>query len=231
MASTTSGTNLFSLDVDEIIEEAISQLGGEWQSGVDTAKARRTLNLILIQLSNKNIPLNKLEIVTTDLVAQQQTYTFDSSYQDILSVSISVPNSNPQSFLPIQRYGIEQWNTIPNQTTYNRPNTFMTQRLNSTVTLSLWPIPQAGLTYQARMVVAKQIEDITASYQQIDLNPRYLPAVINWLAYELGKRRPGYPPAELAMLKADYQESLNDAYEEDEERANATVKPGGISAR
>src|ERR1035437_4965767 len=105
MPSTTSNSSIFSLDVDDIIEQATDQVGGEWQTAVEAAKARRSLNLVLIQLSNKNIPLNKLEIVTTSLVQGQASYTFDNSYQDILTVTVSVPNTSPQAFLPIQRYG------------------------------------------------------------------------------------------------------------------------------
>lgn len=231
MASTTSGTTSFSLDVDDIIEDACSVVGGDWQSAVETAKARRKLNLVLLQLANKNIPLNKLEIVTTTLVAGQQAYTFDNSYQDILQVTVSVPNTDPQAFLPIQRYGIEKFNAIPNQDQENRPNTFTTQRLNSTLILKFWPIPDDVGTYQARMVVAKRIEDINASYQQIDLNTRYLPLVIGWLAYELAKGRMGVDENIKNRLKADLQEMLTDTFDEDLERVDFTARPGGISGR
>lgn len=230
MASTISGSNIFSLDVDDIIEDATDMVGGEWQSAVETAKARRKLNLVLIQLSNKNIPLNKLSVITTPLVQGQQTYTFDNSYQDILTVTVSVPNTTPQAFLPIQRYGIEKFNAIPMQSQQNRPNTFMTQRLNSTLTMSLWPVPDVS-TYQARMVVALRIEDVNASYQQIDLNTRYLPLVINWLAYELSKTRQGVDEATRSRLKADLAELMAITFDEDLERVDGQVTPGGISGR
>lgn len=230
-APTTSGTTSFTLQVDDIIEDACSVVGGEWQSAVETAKARRKLNLVLLQLSNKNIPLNKLEIVTTTLVAGQQDYVFDNSYQDILTVTISVPNSSPQSFLPIQRYGIEKFNAIPNQGQQNRPNTFTTKRLNTTLVMSVWPIPDNVGTYQARMVVAKRIEDINASYQEIDLNTRYLPLVIAWLAYELAKGRMGVDENVKNRLKSDLSELMVDTFDEDLERADFIVTPGGISGR
>jgi hypothetical protein len=230
MASTISGTNIFSLDVDDIIEDACDMVGGEWQSAVETAKARRKLNLVLIQLANKNIPLNKLSIVTTDLVQGQQAYTFGNSYQDILSVTVSVPNSSPQAFLPIQRYGIEKFNAIPMQTQQNRPNTFMTQRLNNTIVMSLWPVPDLN-TYQARMVVALRVEDVNASYQQIDLNTRYLPLVIHWLAYELSKTRQGVDEATRSRLKADLAELMVTTFDEDSERVDGRITPGGVNGR
>jgi hypothetical protein len=231
MSSTTSGTNTFSIDVDEIIEAAADKVGGEWQTAVETAKARRALNLVLIQLANKNIPLNKLAVVTQTLVAAQQSYTFDNSYQDILTVTVSVPNTNPQAFLPIQRYGIEKFNAIPNQGQQNRPNTFTTQRLNNSLVLSLWPVPDTLGTYQARMVVAKRIQDVNASYQQVDLNTRYLPLLVQWLAYELANTRQGIDESVKSRLKGDLDNIMRDTFDEDEERADFQVKPGGISGR
>ncbi len=230
MAETVSGTSDFQVGIDEIIETAIDKCGGEWQSGVDSQKARRILNLLLIQLSNKNIPLNKLSIVTTDLVSGQQSYTFDNSYQDILTVSISVPNASPEAFLPIQRYGIEKFNTIPFQTQSNRPNTFTTQRLNSTLVMKLWPTPDSDL-YQARMVVAKRIQDVNASYQLVDLNTRYLPLLIQWLAYELCQVRVGITEEIKNRLKMDLQEMMPDTFDEDKERADFVIKPKIPSGR
>ena len=57
MAAVTSNQTLFSLDVDDIIEHALLPLGGEHQSGIQAEQNRRTLNLLLIKLQNKNIPL------------------------------------------------------------------------------------------------------------------------------------------------------------------------------
>ena len=230
MPSSTSGLTSFSLDVDDIIEAALEPLGGEHQSGIDTAKARRTLNLVLIQLQNKNIPLNKLDTLDLPLVQGTATYTLDASVNDVLNCTLSVPNSSPTTFIPLDRYGMQRYNTIPNKTVQNRPNTFMTQRLNNAVTITFWPVPNLG-TYTAKMVVAKRIEDITASYQKVDLNSRFYPLLIKWLTYELALTRQGIPEDLRSRLKTDLMDAMPDTFESDDEKVDFTVKPGGINGR
>lgn len=88
MASTLSGTTSFTLDIDDIIEEAMIPLGGQHESGIEMGQARRALNLILIEMQNKNIPLNKLSFETLALIQGQDTYVLDTSWVDIQELSV-----------------------------------------------------------------------------------------------------------------------------------------------
>ena len=81
------------------------------------------------------------------------------------------------------------------------------------------------------MVVVKKIEDITAAYQRVDLSTRYLPLLVKWLAYELSLNRIGVPDNVKDRLKAEYKEAYTDVVEEDRERTDFIVLPGGISGR
>lgn len=227
MVSTTSGTTNFTLDVDDIIEQALEPLGGEHQSGISAAKARRVLNLLLIQIQNKGITLNKLAFMDQVLAVDTRTYVLDASISDVLKISINKDSID----LPIQRYGLEQYQMIPKKDqTSARPNLFTTQRLNSTVTAIFWPVPDNN-NCTAKMLVKKRIEDVDASYQQIDINARYLPLIVKWLSYELSLNKAGISEDIKNRLKSEVHEMLPDTMEEDRERADFTVKPGGISGR
>lgn len=220
MVSTTSGTTTFSMDVDEIIEQALDPLGGEHTSGIDVSKARRVLNLLLIQMQNKEIPLNKLTFITQALVASTATYTLDASVSDVFDCSISTNNTD----LPIQRYGLRQYQDIPNKLQAQRPNLFVTQRNNNAVSITFWPVPDT--TYTAKLLVAKRVEDINASYQKVDLPYRYLPLLVKWLSYELALTKPSIPENLRARLQSDYQQYLPDTLTEDGERTDFTIVPG-----
>ena len=54
---TTTGAALFNMDLSEIIEDAFERVGSEARSGYDFKTARRSLNLLLMEWSNKGINL------------------------------------------------------------------------------------------------------------------------------------------------------------------------------
>lgn len=226
MASTVSGTTSWSMDVDDILEAALDPLGGEHTSGIEASKARRTLNLILIELQNKNIPLSKILISSVALVQGTDSYLLDSSISDALSCSIKLGTTE----INITRYGMKEYNNIPVKTTQNRPNLFATQRLDDQVKVYFWPVPNLN-TYTANLLTAVRVDDINAAYQRVDLPYRYLPVLIKWLTYELSKAKVGISEVDKQRFEKDYKEALTDAFDEDRERSDFIIKPGGISGR
>ena len=50
---TTTGTAAFNLDLNDILEEAFERCGKEMRSGYDFRTARRSLNLLTIEWSNR----------------------------------------------------------------------------------------------------------------------------------------------------------------------------------
>ncbi len=228
MASTTSGTTSFSLDVDEIIEQALDPLGKEHASGIDMRKARRVLNLVLIELQNKNIPLHKLDFVDQALSISDPDYTLSAGITDILECSIQ--KSGEDVALPIERRGLREYQDIPMKTMEGRPNLFTTERNSSGVTVIFWPVPESN-SFTAKMLVVKRVEDINASYQKVDLPYRYLPLLVKWLSYELAKGKQGIGEEIKARLEKDYKECMPDTFDEDRERTDIIFKPGGVSGR
>lgn len=227
MVSTTSGTTNFGLDVDDIIEQALDPLGGEFTSGMDAVKARRLLNLILIQLQNKNIPLNKIGDTGLDLAAHDLDYTLDSGVVDVLACNLSGPDTDFD--VPLIRYSQEEYQDIPNKLLEQaRPTLFTTIRGRDTVEIRFWPVPDNSNCI-AKMLVSRKVEDITAAYQKVDLSTRYLPLLVKWLTYELSLSKQGFPEQDKVRLKQEYQECIPDTFDEDKERVDFTVIPGGVS--
>lgn len=225
MVSTTSSRTEFNLDVDKIIEDALDPLGGEHQSGIDSAKARRALNLVLIELQNKNIPLSKIGTEMLNLTINDSQYTLDDSIIDVMQANISVDDA---MYTPLTRYSLKEFNNIPNQTTTGRPTIFTTERLTSGINIKLWQIPDSA-DYSLRMLVAKRIEDVDASYQKLDVSYRYLPFIIAALSYKLSLGRQGIPADIRQEIKMNYETLKNDAFDEDRERADVNITIGGIS--
>lgn len=227
MPSITSGTTDFSLDVDELIEDAFELIGGEHISGDEARKARRKLNLILIELQNKGVPISKVDNESVPLISGQAQYLLDPSISSVLQLNYKENGVE----VPLTRYGEKDFHQIPvkgNQP--SRSSVFMTERNRDQITLNLWPTPDNS-SATAELLVARRIEDVTASYQRIDLPYRFLPLLSRWLSYEASLMRVGIDPNLRAELKQNYLESLNDTFEEDRERVDLIIRPRIPSGR
>jgi hypothetical protein len=212
------------MDVDDLIEQALLPSGGEHVSAVEASQVRRTLNLLLIELRNKNIPLSKLSYLDYPLTQDVSTYVLDPSIVDILQATVTTDSVLPRTDLLISRKSLKEYQEIPNKAITNRPNLFATQRLKDAVTVMFWPVPNLG-TYIANFLIETKIEDITAAYQKIDISTRYLPLLTAWLAYKLSVIRQGVGEEVRNRLKADYMELYVDTVEEDRERVDFIVTP------
>ena len=93
----TSGTKTFSLDTAEVIEEAYELAGLELRTGYDASSARRSLNIMFSDWSNRGINLWTVEQVTLDLVSGTSSYTLNSFDIDVLEAIVRVFDSKSSS--------------------------------------------------------------------------------------------------------------------------------------
>ena len=219
--ATTSGTTSFNMEVDEILEEAFDIVGGEHVSGHDAKKARRALNLLLIEYQNKNIPLSVIEEISQTLTEDTDDYTLDTNVLDILYMVLR-RDGNDQKMKRLTR---DEYLGISNKTQTGRPTQYTTERETSALNLTVWPVPENS-TDELIMHCKVKIEDVTKSAGQIlDIHPMYLPSIIYGLAYNLSLKRENIPVERRAEIKMKYQEALNDVFGEDEERVSFYLVP------
>lgn len=227
MASTTSGTYTFSLDVDDIIESALEPFGEEYVSGVDAQRARRDLNLLLIELQNKGIPLNKLETLSVPLASNTIEYTLDGAFSDVLEATLKTVSSGIER--DIQRYSREKYhNNIVDKDKSGVPTVYMVNRDKDACKVSVWQVPEEDSVYTLELLCSKRIEDVTASFQKLDISYRYLPLIVSWLSYKFSVKKMEVPEPMKQRLKNEYLEIMMDTFEEDRERTDTRITPGGI---
>ena len=224
MASTVSGTTDFSLDVDEIIEQAFEPLGGEHISAGEAKKARRALNLILIKLENRGIPINKIDFITQTLTEGTRDYQIGQDVLDVLEVNLNQDNVET----PLTRYSLREYHQIPTKSQSSRVSVYTVQRLNNQTEVKVWPSPTNSVD-TLEIMVYKKLQDVNASYQKIDLSITYLPLIVEWLTYELALTRQGIDPMLRQELKGRFEQTLQNALDEDRERTDFIITPGGIS--
>ena len=74
----TSGTKTFSLSIADTIEEAYELAGVELRTGYDAETARRSLNIMFADWSNRGINLWTIEKVSTTLTTGTASYSLNS---------------------------------------------------------------------------------------------------------------------------------------------------------
>ncbi len=222
----TSGTNAFNLDfyVDEIIEEAYELAGGQPQTGYDGRSARRSLNLLLTDWQNRGVLLWGTDLQTVTLTYNQAKETLDASTVDVLDGYMRASNENND--LQMTRVSYEEYEGIVDKTSTGRPVQFATLRGENTVSVYFWPVPDNTQTYTFRYYRVRRLYDITKSaLQNADVPFRFLPCLINGLAYYLSMKRPNTSGDRIMMLKANYEETFQSAFEADKQRADMKIVP------
>ena len=212
----TSGTQTFELDVSDIIEEAFDRLGIELRTGYQAKTARRSLDLLLQEWSNRQIHLWKMILTTQALTASTTTYTQGAEILDITDVVLRRDGVDTT----MHRLSRAEYQTRPNKTTTGRPNQYWFERLLTPV-IHLYPTPENS-TDTLRFYAMERIEDVSTSQNTLDIPSRFLPALTSGLTYKLAIKF----KVELAQaMQAIYSEELSLAQDEDRERVPFKVIP------
>ena len=216
-----SGTYDFNLDIDEVIQEATEMIGGEDTLGHEPASARRSINLMLKDWQNRGVLLWSTSVSSVTVAASTATYSLASSTIDALEVVLNRDSTDIQ----LQRINPEQYLLIPNKTQTGRPSQYSIRRERDNPVMSVWPLPD-NATDVLKMEIISELQDVNKSaIQNADLPKRFLPCLTCGLAYYMSMKRPLVPENRIMMLKANYEELLMRAMEEDRERASMFIRP------
>ena len=216
-----SGTYDFNLDIDEVIQEATEMIGGEDTLGHESASARRSINLMLKDWQNRGVLLWTTSVSSVTVAASTTTYSLASSTIDALEVVLNRDSTDIQ----LERITPEEYLLIPNKTQTGRPNQYSIRRERDNPVLSVWPLPDNS-TDVLKIELVSELQDVNKSaIQNADLPKRFLPCLTCGLAYYMAMKRPLVPENRIMMLKANYEELLMRAMEEDRERASMHIVP------
>ena len=120
---TTSGTSVFNLDLNNLIEEAFERAGAELRTGYEMRTARRSMNLLTIEWANRGINLWTIEQGQIPMVTGQAIYPVPSNTIDLMDHVIRQNNAvtSNQIDINISRISESTYSTIPNKLTQGRP--------------------------------------------------------------------------------------------------------------
>ena len=118
----TTGTSVFNLDVNDLIEEAFERCGKELRSGYDFRTARRSLNLLTIEWANRGINLWTIEQGVIPMVTGQAMYPYPVDTIDMMDMVIrQQAGTLNQIDINISRISESTYMTLPNKLAQGRP--------------------------------------------------------------------------------------------------------------
>ena len=217
----TSGTYNFSMDIDEVIQEAMEMIGGEQTLGHEPKSARRSINLLLQDWQNRGILLWTANTTVVSVSTSVTAYALTSSTIDVLEVAVNRDNTDIQ----IERITMEEYLKIPRKGQTGRPTQYAIRRDRDNPILYLWPVPE-NTTDLLKIEQVRYTQDVNKSaVQTADISRRFLPCLAAGLAYQMSMKRPGVDGGRIQMLKMEYEERLARAMDEDRERSNLKIVP------
>jgi hypothetical protein len=219
---TTSGTAVFNLDISDLIEESFERCGQELRTGYELKTARRSLNLLTVEWSNRGINLWTIEQGVISLVQGQATYNLPTDTIDLLDMVVRNGTAQNQTDININRISVSTYATIPNKNATGRPIQVWINR-QITPQINVWPTPD-GNQYSFIYWRLRRIQDASGSTQTMDIPFRFLNCLVAGLAYYLSMKLP-VDPGRRGELKMDYEEQLQMAQDEDREKAPIRLVP------
>jgi hypothetical protein len=219
---TVSGTKTFELDVADYIEEAFERCGLEIRTGYDQRTARRSLNLLLAEWSNRGLNQWTIERVTIPVTSACASYALPSTVIDFLTVVVRMPTgvgTSSQVDLTVDRISRDYYLNIPNKLTQGRPVQYVVDR-QITPVLYLWPMPDQNYNLIVDRLV--RMDDAGAGANTLQVPFRFYPCLAAGLAYYIAMKK---APDRVQLLKAVYEEEFDRAMSEDRDRAALSLTP------
>ena len=216
----TSGTYSFSMDIDEVIQEAMEMIGGEPTLGEEPRSARRSINLLLQDWQNRGIQLWTINTTTVTVTTSVTAYSLDSHNIDVIEAVVNRDDTD----LQLERISMEEYLKIPRKGQTGRPTQYAVRRERDNSVVHLWPVPENS-TDKVKFETVIYFQDVSRSSQTADVSRRFYPCLTAGTAYFMSMKRPGVDMNRIQMLKTEYEERLLRAQEEDKERASMYLTP------
>lgn len=140
----TSGSTTFNLDLSELIEDAFERCGHELRTGYEMRTARRSLNLLTIEWSNRGINLWTIDQGQIVMNTGQAIYAIPSDTIDLLDTVTRTGSGETQSDVTVSRISEPTYMSIPNKNATGRP-------------VQVWINRQTGVTNATSVVTVGAI--------------------------------------------------------------------------
>jgi len=222
----TSGNFTADRTADYVIKRASKKAGGEPMSGTDLEDALDALNELLWEMSNPDHPLSRIKQKSVPVSSSVAVYDLGPSvaavYDAVIGWSTTVGGTSTDYALnQVNRY---DYFNIPNKYSRGKPSQFMIEQTLNSVNAFIYPVPNQNDTFKFYAAIRPQ--RLVNFQQELDVHPRYIPAIIVGLAYKMSFDRRGIEADYRTTLFTLFEKLFMEAREEDKERVDWIITHG-----
>ena len=209
---TYASTADFDLSISEIVEEAFERCGLQDRSGYELKTARRSLNLLLAEWSNRGLNLWTIKKQTAALAADTTSLSGTALYGaganaaseivEITDMVIRDSSNNEYSCSPISRSTYLNYTV---KTSVGRPTQYYFEK---TINPTLYLYPAADVAYTVVFYAMLRMKDSGAYTNNSEIPFSFLPCLTAGLAYYIALK---YAPERTQILKIAYEEEFRRA--------------------
>jgi hypothetical protein len=213
-------------DMPDLFEEAYERAGLEMRSGYELKTIRRSLNIMTLEWANRGINLWTIEEGTLTLVAGTATYTLPADTIDLIEHQLRTGTGSSQTDTFVERVSVSTYAQQTNKNLQGRPTQIFIQRLATSTTATMWPVPDARIPYTLFYYRLKGIDGLTGGIGATvtSVPPRFVPALVAGLAFHIASKKKEAMQM-VPMLKQEYEAQFALAAEEDRDRSSVSFVP------
>lgn len=209
----------------ELFEEAYERAGTEMRSGNDLRTIRRSLNLLTIEWQNRGLNLFTIASGTQALTASTASYTMPTDTIDLIEHTLRTGTGTSQLDTRLERISVSTYSQQTKKNMEGRPTQIYVARGVSSVTVTLWPVPDSAASYTLAYYRLVGIDGVSSGIgTTASVPPRFVPALVSGLAFQIAMKKPELA-ARVPALKQEYESQFTLAAGEDEERASWFMQP------
>jgi hypothetical protein len=164
-----TGTTDFNLNLNDLVEEAFERCGKELRSGYDLRTARRSLNMLSIEWSNRGINMWTIDTGQITLTYNVPSYPLPLDTIDLLDHVVRTGTGQNQQDINITRISESTYLMIPNKFATGRPIQLWISRqsggVNATATTT---VTSAVASTDTTITVASVVGLPSVGYINID---------------------------------------------------------------
>ena len=223
---TYANTANFDFSIDEIVEEAFERCGLQDRTGYQLKTARRSLNLLIAEWSNRGLNLWTIQKQEAALAANVISLsganlygnTADDASQivQITDVVIRDSQNNEYSCSPISRSTYMNYTV---KTSGGRPTQYYFEK---TINPTLFLYPAATETFTVVYYAMLRMKDSGDYTNNSEIPFSFLPCLTAGLAYYISMK---YAPDRVGMLKQVYDEEFQRAADTNVENVSSHFVP------
>lgn len=222
---TTGSTDVFTETCDEIIADALSNLGACAPGGTPQAKQRahafRALNRVVKSIDADGAFLWRTVRRDIPMLVGTASYPMAS---DVIAVddpaNFRLTGSNSRA--PVVGWALEDYRTIADRTTPGNPQNYTVDTALSGLTVIVWPVPSATGTLEVQ--VSLRGKDFVLGSDTPDFTQKWTACLVLGLSAAIAPAYAQDGSGFAADFLAEKQRLLND----DNERVNLTLVPWGM---